>query len=61
LECNLAKVEAEKKKLERKVKDMVWHLEDQRQKAEIELLQQGNIARNQALKQYVQKEIEYKE
>jgi hypothetical protein len=57
----LAKVEAEKKKLERKVKDMVRHLEDQRQKAEIELLQQGNIARNQALKQYVQKEIEYKE
>jgi hypothetical protein len=40
---------------------MVRHLEDQRQKAEIELLQQGNIARNQALKQYVQKEIEYKE
>jgi hypothetical protein len=61
LEWNLAKVEAEKKKLERKVKDMVRHLEDQRQKAEIELLQQGNIARNQALKQYVQKEIEYKE
>lgn len=51
LQKQLAKADAEKMQLETKVKDMVCQLECQRQKAEVDIRQAGNIGQNMALKE----------